>query len=108
MSKYSRKFLAGVEHYEGFFPKRYKDPVGKWTIDIGKIEEQNKGIAALKTDRYLRDQVDQIHTEKQEFLGGQLDAANKLLGKIQATSCGTGAYPDDVYNALRMIEQGRP
>lgn len=37
MSKYSRKFLAGVEHYEGFFPKRYKDPVGKWTIGIGHL-----------------------------------------------------------------------
>lgn len=75
---------------------------------VDKIEEQNKGIAALKTDIYLRDQVDQIHTEKQEFLGGQLDAANKLLGKIQSTSWGTSAYPDDVYNALRMLEQGRP
>ena len=74
---------------------------------VGKIEEQNKSMAALKNDIYLRDQVDHIHTEKQEFLGGQLDAANKLLGKIQATSWGTCVYPDDVYNALRMLEQGR-
>ena len=75
---------------------------------IGKIEEQNKSMAALKNDIYLRDQVDQIHVEKQEFLGGQLDAANKLLGKIQSTAWGTSAYPDDVYNALRMLEQSRP
>ena len=34
---YSKKFLAGVEYYEGFYPRRYRDPVGKWTIGIGHL-----------------------------------------------------------------------
>ena len=34
---YSKPFLAGVEYYEGFYPRRYLDPVGKWTIGIGHL-----------------------------------------------------------------------
>lgn len=34
---YSKKFLDGVEYYEGFYPRRYLDPVGKWTIGIGHL-----------------------------------------------------------------------
>lgn len=34
---YSKPFLAGIEYYEGFYPRRYLDPVGKWTIGIGHL-----------------------------------------------------------------------
>lgn len=34
---YSKPFLAGVEYYEGFYPRRYLDPVGKLTIGIGHL-----------------------------------------------------------------------
>ena len=34
---YSKAFLRGVEYYEGFYPRRYLDPVGKWTIGIGHL-----------------------------------------------------------------------
>lgn len=34
---YSKPFIAGVEYYEGFYPQRYRDPVGKWTIGIGHL-----------------------------------------------------------------------
>ena len=34
---YSKPFLTGVEYYEGFYPRRYRDPVGKWTIGIGHL-----------------------------------------------------------------------
>lgn len=34
---YSKAFLTGVEYYEGFYPQRYRDPVGKWTIGIGHL-----------------------------------------------------------------------
>lgn len=34
---YSKDFIAGIEYYEGFFPRLYLDPVGKPTIGIGHL-----------------------------------------------------------------------
>lgn len=70
MSKYSQKFLAGVEHYEGFFPKRYKDPVGKWTIGIGHL--------LTPADSYTPSTI-LSHEEAVDLLISDLDDANKQL-----------------------------
>lgn len=73
-----------------------------------QMAEQSKTIEDLKADMRLRDQVQAERKEASEILGGQINAANRLLDKIKTTPWGTAPLPDDVRGTLRMLEQGRP
>lgn len=63
---YSKPFLDGVEYYEGFYPRRYLDPVGKWTIGIGHL--------IVPGDRYT-DKTGLTHDQAVEQLLQDLEQA---------------------------------
>lgn len=73
-----------------------------------QMAEQSKTIDNLQADMRLRDSIQADRTEAAQVLGGQINAANRLLDKIKNTPFGSSPLPDGVRGALRMLEQGRP
>lgn len=86
----------------------YVDNREKVAVLSSQVADQAKTIDGLCADIRLREIVQADRQEAQQVLGGQINAATRLLDQIKTTPWATSPYPDDVRGALRMLEQGRP
>lgn len=113
--KITKEALELIKHFEGFYPKPYRDPVGIPTIGIGtiaypngkKVTLEDAPITEEKANEYLMFEL----TEKADMVYRFLESSKILVNDQQysalvsfAYNCGCGPIIDSgrsLYQALK-------
>lgn len=115
----TQEALGLIEHFEGFFPRPYKDPVGIPTIGIGTIAYENGQKVQLTDSPITIERARELLffelTEKADIIHKFLLKSSVLLSDQQysalvsfAYNCGCGPIVDSGRTLHEAIKSDNP